>query len=202
MSESIRILRLDASANPGESSSRRLGDELLERLAREHANIEVRERDLNQTASFIDSQWVAANLTDPAERSEADRQRLSFSDELIAELDWADHILLTTPMYNFSVPATVKAWIDQVCRAGVTFRYTPDGPQGLLEGKRADIVLTTGGVPMDSPVDFASGYLRQVFGFIGIDEVDLIAADRMNIDAEESMQRALQQIDQRYRAAA
>jgi FMN-dependent NADH-azoreductase len=202
MNQSIRILRLDASANPGASSSRRLGDELLGRLTLEHSSVEIRERDLNETASFIDSDWVAANLTAPEERSESDRQRLGFSDELIAELEWADRILLTTPMYNFSVPATVKAWIDQVCRAGVTFRYTPEGPQGLLEGKRADIVLTTGGVPMDSPVDFASGYLRQVFGFIGIDEVDIIAADSMNIDAEDSMQRALQQIEQRYQAAA
>lgn len=202
MSETIRILRLDASANPGLSSSRRLGDELLKRLSGEHAAVEIRERDLNETARFIDSDWVAANLTAPGERSESDQERLGFSDELIAELQWADRILLTTPMYNFSVPATVKAWIDQVCRAGVTFRYTPNGPEGLLEGKRADIVLTTGGVPLDSPVDFASGYLRQVFGFIGIDEVEIIAADRMNIDAEESMQRALQQIERRYDVAA
>ena len=84
------------------------------------------------------------------------------------------------------------------CRAGITFRYTANGPVGLLAGKSADIVITTGGAPLDSPVDFASGYLRQVLGFIGIDEVDIIGADRMNQDSEQSVARALQQIDQRY----
>jgi FMN-dependent NADH-azoreductase len=202
MKRATRILRLDASANPGESGSRRLGDELLQRLAGEHAGIEIRERDLNDSAGFIDGEWIAANLASPGERSEAQRRRLQLSDELIAELQWADRILLTTPMYNFGVPATVKAWIDQVCRAGITFRYTGNGPEGLLGGKRADIVLTTGGVPLGSPVDFVSGYLRQVFGFIGIDEVDIVAADRMNLDSEESMKRALQQIDERYANAA
>jgi FMN-dependent NADH-azoreductase len=101
-------------------------------------------------------------------------------------------------MYNFSVPATVKAWIDQVCRAGITFRYTENGPAGLLSGKRADIVITTGGAALGSAVDFASGYLRQVLGFIGIDEVDIIGADRMNQDALQSVARARQKIDQRY----
>ena len=95
-----------------------------------------------------------------------------------------------------------KAWIDQVCRAGITFRYTPDGPLGLLQGKRADIVITTGGAGLDSPVDFVSGYLRQVLGFIGIDEVTIIGADRINSKSEESIMRARQKIEQRYPAIA
>ena len=105
-------------------------------------------------------------------------------------------------MYNFSVPATLKAWIDQVCRAGITFRYTSEGPVGLLDGKRADIVITTGGVPLGSPADFLSGYLRQIFGFIGIDELDIIAADRMNVDAEASFASAVDKIENRQQAAA
>jgi FMN-dependent NADH-azoreductase len=198
MNQSTRILRLDASASPGESGSRSLGDQLLERIARYNPSIEIRQRDLNADARFIDANWIEANFSASDTRSDAARQRLAYSDELIAELQWADHILITTPMYNFSVPATLKAWIDQVCRVGVTFRYTDNGPVGLLAGKRADIVITTGGVPIGSPVDFASGYLRQVLGFIGIDEVDIIGADRMNQDSEQSVARALQQIDQHY----
>jgi FMN-dependent NADH-azoreductase len=163
---------------------------------------EIRERDLNRDAQFIDARWIEANLSASDTRSIAARQRLAFSDELIAELQWADHILMTTPMYNFSVPATLKAWIDQVCRAGITFRYTANGPQGLLSGKRADIVITTGGAPLDSPVDFASGYLRQVLGFIGIDEVKIFAADRMKQNSEQSIARALRQIERRYPALA
>jgi len=202
MNQSTRILRLDASASPQDSNSRKLGNELLERILLHHADAEIRTRDLNRDAQFIDAEWVAANLTAADSRGDAAQQRLHYSDQLISELQWADHILLTTPMYNFSIPATLKAWIDQVCRAGITFRYTPDGPLGLLQGKRADIVITTGGAPLESPVDFVSGYLRQVLGFIGIDEVSIIGADRLNSNSEESITRAMEQIEQRYPAIA
>jgi FMN-dependent NADH-azoreductase len=194
MSRPLRVLRLDASANPGESTSRKLGDELIRKLRRQTA-IELRERDLNRELSFIDSFWIGANFTAADERSAAQAERLSLSDRLIAELRWADRIVLTTPMYNFGVPATLKAWIDLVCRAGVTFRYTDQGPVGLLDDRRVDIVVTSGGVPLESPADFVSGYLKQVFSFIGIEDVKIAAADRMNVDTEASLARALAQIE-------
>jgi FMN-dependent NADH-azoreductase len=197
-----RILRLDASANPDESDSSKLGDHLIRRLKQADPDADTRERNLNQQLSFIDSSWIAANFTAKGERSDDQSARLSLSDQLIAELDWADHIVLTTPMYNFGVPATLKAWIDLVCRAGITFRYGADGPEGLLKGKRVDIVITTGGAPLGSPVDFVSGYLRQVFAFIGIDDVNIIGADQMNVDAKASFARAITQIEQYYPAFA
>ncbi len=202
MQNPTRILRLDASASPAESASRQLGDRLLQKARLSAGEIELRQRDLNQGLSFIDPSWVGANFTPAEERGPDQRARLALSDELIEELQWADHIVLTTPMYNFSVPATLKAWIDLICRAGVTFRYTPEGPVGLLEGKRVDIVITTGGVPLDSPVDFLSGYLRQIFGFIGLTDVNIVAADRMNVDADASFATALDQIEQSFPAAA
>jgi FMN-dependent NADH-azoreductase len=194
VSRPLRVLRLDASANPGESASRRLGDELIERLY-EQADIDLRVRDLNHELSFIDSAWIGANFTADHERSAAQAARLDLSDRLIEELRWADRILMTTPMYNFGVPATLKAWIDQVCRAGVTFRYTEQGPVGLLADKRVDLVVTSGGVPLESAADFVSGYLKQVFSFIGINDVNIAAADRMNVDADTSFARALSQIE-------
>ena len=200
MSKPMRVLRLDASANPGESSSKKLGDSLIRRLRQTAIELELRRRDLNHSPSFIDDEWIEANLTAADDRSEIQRQRLAFSDSLIEELKWADHIVLTTPMYNFGVPATLKAWIDQVCRAGITFRYTEDGPEGLLAGKSADIVITTGGAPLESPVDFVSAYLKQVFAFIGISDVNIVGADRMNIDAETSLASAAAQIAQVYPA--
>jgi FMN-dependent NADH-azoreductase len=202
MSSATRILRLDASANPGQSVSRALGDELLARLQHHQPASEIRHRDLNREAQFIDADWIGANLSAADARDARARQRLQVSNELIAELQWADHIVLTTPMYNFSVPATLKAWIDQVCRAGITFRYTSDGPVGLLAGKRADIVIATGGVPLGSAADFLSGYLRQIFAFIGIEEVNIFAAERMNLDSATSVERALAQIDASYPAVA
>ena len=197
-----RILRLDASANPADASSKKLGDYLLDQLKQVDPVVEMKARDLNQDLSFIDPSWIAANFTAPDDREPAQSARLAFSDQLINELKWADHIVLTTPMYNFGVPATLKAWIDLVCRAGVTFRYGPNGPEGLLKGKRADIIITTGGVPLASPVDFVSGYLKQIFGFIGIKDVNIVGADQMNVDAEASFAKARSEIEQEYSAIA
>lgn len=202
MHNTKRILRLDASANPADSSSKKLGDYLLGQLKQVYPAVEMRVRDLNQDLSFVDASWIAANFTAQDDRKPEQTARLAFSDQLIDELKWADHIVLTTPMYNFGVPANLKAWIDLVCRAGVTFRYSANGPQGLLEGKRAHIIITTGGVPLTSPVDFVSGYLKQVFGFIGIENVNIVGADQMNIDAEASFAKARSEIEQEFPAIA
>ncbi len=202
MRNTKRILRLDASANHADSSSKKLGDYLLDQLKQIDPLVETRTRDLNRELSFIDANWIAANFTALYDREPAQSARLAFSDRLVDELKWADHIVLTTPMYNFGVPATLKAWIDLICRAGVTFRYSNNGPEGLLKGKRADIIITTGGVLLDSPVDFVSGYLKQVFGFIGIEDINIVGADQMNIDAEASFTRAMSKIEQQYQAIA
>jgi len=193
-----RILRIDASANVSNSNSKKLGDKLIEKLETQYQNIGVNQRDLNQDLFFIDESWVGANFTPAQDRSEDQRRQLVFSDLLIDEIKHADHIVLTTPMYNFGIPATLKSWIDLICRAGVTFQYTADGPVGLIKNKRFDIVITTGGVPLQSPVDFVSDYLKQVLRFIGIEDVNIIAADQMNVDAESSYAGALDQIEKSY----
>jgi FMN-dependent NADH-azoreductase len=198
MTTKKQILRLDASASINTSNSKKLGDELIDRLLALHPDAIVRQRDLNQEIGFIDENWVAANFTPVDQRSEAQHQRLAFSDKLIDEIKQADFIVLTTPMYNFGIPATLKSWIDLISRAGVTFRYTADGPVGLIKGKHVDIVITTGGVPLQSPVDFVTDYLKQVFRFIGIEDINIISADTMNIDADSSYQKALDQIEQHY----
>ena len=195
MQKHLNLLRIDASANTSASNSRKLGDILVQRIADRVGALSIKTRDLNQDLDFIDETWIGANFTPPGQRSEAQREALALSDRLIDELREADHIVLTTPMYNFGIPSTLKAWIDQVCRAGVTFQYGADGPVGLLRGKRADIIITTGGAPLQSPVDFVSPYLKQVFGFIGIDEVNIVGADQMNVDAEKSFDSALRQIE-------
>jgi len=195
----LNILRLDASANVSGSSSKKLGDQLIAALSKANA-IELNTRDLNQSLSFIDETWVGANFTPETERNDLQKQRLAFSDSLIEELQQTDHIVLTTPMYNFGVPASLKAWIDLICRAGVTFQYTSEGPVGLLIDKQVDIIVTTGGVPLGSPMDFLSNYLKQVFGFIGIEGINIIAADQMNVDADASFNKAQLQIENRFAA--
>ncbi len=202
MSESTRILRLDASANPGESASRALGDRLIERLDQTEGPVEIIARDLHDGLPPIDRDWIGANFEQSKARSPEQRESLRVSDELIEELESADRVVLTTPMYNFGVPSTLKAWIDLVCRAGKTFRYTAAGPEGLLDDRQVDVIITTGGVPLGSDLDFVSGYLKQIFNFIGIEDVNIIAADRMNVDADRSYAAAARQIDRRFAAAA
>jgi FMN-dependent NADH-azoreductase len=121
---------------------------------------------------------------------------LAASDEAVAAVEAADAIVLTVPMYNFSVPSVLKAWIDHLCRAGLTFRYTENGPQGLLADRPLYLVMASGGVPFGSPMDFASGYLRQVFRFIGIEDVRLIGAERVAADAEAAKQAALTRLNE------
>jgi len=198
MNSKTQILRIDASANVSTSNSKKLGDILIEKLETQYQDIEVKQRDLNQDLYFIDESWVGANFTPLDDRTEAQLQRLAFSDQLIEEIRRADHIVLTTPMYNFGVPATLKSWIDLICRAGVTFQYTADGPVGLIDNKRVDIIITTGGVALQSPVDFVSDYLKQIFRFIGIEDINIIAADQMNVNPDSSYQGALDQIERDY----
>jgi FMN-dependent NADH-azoreductase len=97
--------------------------------------------------------------------------------------------VIAAPIYNFGVPSALKAWVDYVCRAGLTFNYTETGPVGLLSGKRAILAITSGGVPVDSPVDFATPHLRQVLNFIGISEIQTVRADQQ-VTTADFMDRA------------
>jgi FMN-dependent NADH-azoreductase len=122
---------------------------------------------------------VDANFTAPDQRNALQRAALVESDALVAELMATDVLVIGVPIYNFGIPAKLKAWVDMVARARVTFRYTEDGPVGLLRGKRAYFVVASGGTAVGSAIDFATGYLRHVLGFLGIDDVEIVAADRV-----------------------
>lgn len=135
------------------------------------------------TLPVLNAGWVKATFTPPEERDDAARAVLARSDVYVAELQAADEIVIGTPIYNFSVPASLKLWIDQVARAGVTFRYTADGPEGLLKTERAHLVISSGGVALDSPADFATPYLRQYLGFLGITDVEAVSAASLSAAA-------------------
>ncbi|AML50512.1 FMN-dependent NADH-azoreductase [Falsihalocynthiibacter arcticus] len=166
------ILRIDASARYQGSISRDLGDDFID----QKPNATVTTRDLAQGIPQINETWVGATFTPPEARTTAQKATLALSDELVAELIAADEIVLTTPLYNFSAPAAFKAWVDQIARAGVTFKYTETGPVGLLDDKPVTIIVSSGGVALGSPVDFFSAHARQVFNFIGITNVTLVGA--------------------------
>lgn len=190
----MKILRIDASARQAGSITRQLGDEVVRHLLAEHADAQLQTRDLSQGLPLLDEAWIGANMTAPAARSPEQHAKLALSDELVAEMQSAAALVVTVPLYNFSIPAAMKVWVDLVCRARLTFNYTPDGPRGLLADRPVYLVMASGGVPLGSPADFASGYLRQVFGFIGIGDVRLVGADQMNVDPEASLARARAEI--------
>ncbi len=161
-------------------------DAFLAELAR---NASVQTRDLLDPIPHLDETWLNANVTPEDDRSAVQCQALAVSDTLIAEVKAADTLVIGLPVYNFGVPSALKAWIDQVCRAGLTFTYSENGPVGLLKDKRAIVFYVSGGTMMGSDIDFASGYLRHILGFIGITDVQMVTADQHMMDPD-SLDRA------------
>jgi FMN-dependent NADH-azoreductase len=186
----IKVLEVSASGRVGGSVSRQLTRDLLTALDDRYGNVDTTRRELGDGVPFVDEAWIEANFTPDESRTDAHREALAFSDSLVAELKNADVVVIGVPVYNFSIPAALKAWIDMIARARLTFRYTDKGPQGLLEGKKAYLVVATGGVPVGSAVDFATPYLRHALAFVGITDVEVIAAEKLNSQAEESLDAA------------
>jgi len=171
------ILHITASMRGEESISRKLSTALTQGLAQK-TNASITERDLSANdLPYVDAARFAANLTPTADRTEEQNRLAEIGDDLIAELQAADTIVLGVPIYNFGVPAIVKAWADLVARAGTTFQYTANGPEGLLTGKKAYIALASGGTPAEGPMDFMTPWLKFFLGFLGIRDVEVIAAD-------------------------
>jgi FMN-dependent NADH-azoreductase len=187
------ILRIDASARKTGSVTRSLADETLGHLA-DLSAVNIVTRDVAAGLPFVDEDWVAANFTPADNRTSAHKAKLSLSDNLVAELKAADTLIISSPIYNFGIPATLKAWVDMICRAGLTFSYTENGPLGLLDGKRAIILVASGGTAVGSPIDFATPYLKQAMAFIGITDVTIIAADALGRNAEVKRSEASVQI--------
>jgi FMN-dependent NADH-azoreductase len=185
------ILRIDASARRTGSVSRDLLDRIIARIS---PDATVTTRDLAGGLPLIDEAWVGANFTPADQRTDDQRETLALSDTLVDELKAADTILIGLPIYNFGVPAALKAWVDLVARAGVTFKYSEYGPKGLLEGKRAIVAVASGGTEAGSEIDFATGYIRHVLAFIGITDVEFVTADRLMLDADGTMRKAMDQV--------
>ena len=186
----LKILEINAAARYEGSISRDLVADLINALEDRFGSADIKRRDLAKGLPFIDEEWVTANTTPEEERSEHHRKTLGYSDELVAELQDADVLVIGAPIYNFSVPAVLKAWIDMVARARLTFRYTESGPEGLLTGKKAYVIVPSGGVPVGSEVDFATPYLRHALAFIGITDVEFVGAKGADRDDGQALDNA------------
>ncbi len=198
----MNILKIESSARINGSVSRQLSNQLVDELAEQNPAANIIERDVSAGLPVINENWVNANFTPADQRSEAQKETLALSDQLVEEIKTADIVVIAAPMYNFGIPATLKAYIDLICRAGLTFKYTENGPVGLLQGKQAFIVTATGGTPIGSSIDFLSGYLKQVLGFIGISDASLISADRLNAHQNQAIEAAKTEITRLLSAEA
>lgn len=175
----MSILHLDSSGLGNQSATRKVTSSVVKAI-QSQAHQDSIYRDLSEHLPLIDGQWMAANFTPLDEQNNDHKKTLSLSNQLIDELNAADFLVIGVPIYNFNIPAALKAWIDLITRAKVTFRYTESGPEGLVTPKKVYLVYASGGTPMGSAMDFATPYLKHILGFIGLNDVTLI--DSKNFD--------------------
>jgi len=190
----MKILRIDSSASTETGKSRLLTTRIIGELKKLGKSPEVTVRDLNESLPQVDGSWIAANNTKVDDLADEQKKTLSLSDKLVAEIEAADTLIIGVAVYNFSIPASLKLWVDLICRAGKTFKYSDKGPEGLMTDKKAIICFASGGTPFGSDIDFASGYIRHILGFIGIKDVTFIKADKHLMD-NQSVNRANSAID-------
>jgi FMN-dependent NADH-azoreductase len=191
------VLVLKSSILGDYSQSAKLVDHLQQHWQTQGAQVTV--RDLVENPLPVLDGEIAMALRGGDDLSAKQQQALALSDELVAELKAHDTIVIAAPMYNFSIPTQLKNWIDLIARAGITFTYTETGPKGLIEGKRAVLLTTRGGVHKDGATDHVVPYLKTVLGFIGIENVDTVYGEALNMGPEASEQGinfAKQSIDQ------
>lgn len=185
----MNILQVNASARREGSFSTRLAEELVAALRDSDAAAGLVVRDLARTPHpVLDEAALQALFTPAEQRTPEQAARVALDDALIAELQAADVVVLGVPMYNFGVPAGLKNWIDAVARARVTFRYTEQGAEGLLKGKRVYLVLARGGRYRDTPLDTQLPYLKSVLGFLGMHDIEPIYVEGLSMgpDAERA----------------
>jgi FMN-dependent NADH-azoreductase len=201
------LLHLDASPRGNYSVSRQLSTAAVKAWKAKNPDGTIVERDLPKTAlTFVDMEWIVGAFSAPDQHTDGNKRALAISDELVAEVLAADEIIIGTPMYNFAIPAVLKAWIDHVVRAGKTFRYTATGVDGLAKGRKVIVAVASGGVYEEasgmSAYNYEIPYLRHILGFIGISDVTFVQAGgttavaQGTISAEEFLAPFAKQIEE------
>ncbi|HSS71722.1 MAG TPA: FMN-dependent NADH-azoreductase [Casimicrobiaceae bacterium] len=202
----MNILQINSSARGDASHSTRLATRIVERLRESAPEAKLKVRDLNAAPHpVLDGAAIGALFTPADQRTPEQAARVALDDALIAEIKAADVVVLGVPMYNFGVPAPLKNWIDAISRAGVTFRYTEKGPEGLLKGKKLYVALARGGQYRNTPADTQVPYLKMTFGFLGLTDVQWVYAEglAMGPDAERNgLALAHEQIEEALAAAS
>jgi len=192
------LLQLNSSIFSSGGQSTQLADQFVAAWRVNQPDAQVTVRDLaQQPLPHLDAQRVLAFFAQPETRTPDQQIFVAESDALIDELKQAEIIVIGLPMYNFGIPSVLKAYFDQIARAGVTFRYTENGPEGLLTDKKAYVFATRGGQYAGTPLDSQTGYVRNFLGFLGITDVEFIYAEGLNmgdLNKEAALAEAQQQI--------
>jgi len=189
----VNIYQIDSSARKKGSTSRALAKKLLEKIKK--PNDEVIYRDLDNEMVFVSGLTESGMKIEEKDRNEYHKKMFELSDKLVNELKESDIIIISAPIYNYGPPATLKAWADLVARVGETFRFKPNGRrEGLLRNKSAYLVITSGGTKLNGNEDFLTPWLKFILNFFGIEKVDVISADQMELDYEKSIKDAEEQI--------
>tara|TARA_X000001036_G_scaffold252471_1_gene234966 strand:+ start:142 stop:723 length:582 start_codon:yes stop_codon:yes gene_type:complete len=190
----MKIYQIDSSARKDGSTSRALAKKLLNKIKKPED--EVIYRDLNDEMVFVSGLTESGMNIDEKDQNENHKKMFKLSDQLVKELKESDVIIISAPIYNYGPPATLKAWSDLAARVGETFRFKPNGRrEGLLNNKRAYLVITSGGTKLNSNEDFLTPWLKYILNFFGIEKIDIICADQMALDYEKSIKDAEQQIE-------
>ena len=185
------LLQINSGIFSGHSQSTALADNFAQKWLQNNSRGQVIVRDLiNDPIAHLDANIVMAFASDPKDRTVDQKNIVAKSDALIAEIEAADAIVVGVPMYNFSIPSQLKAYFDQLARAGVTFKYTETGPQGLLKDKPVYVLAARGGIHKDQPSDSQTNLVKTFFGFIGLHNVQFIYAEGLNM-GEEAKEHAL-----------
>lgn len=185
------LLKINASLFSTQGQSSQLAERFVAARLAANPELKVISRDLAaEPVPHLDAARFLSFLAKPEERSAEQQAVVAYSDALIEEVRQADEIVIGLPMYNFGVPSTLKAWFDHIARAGVTFRYTATGPEGLLTGKKVTVFAARGGLYAGTPKDSQTTYVRDFLGFIGITDVEFVYAEGLNM-GEESKSAAL-----------
>jgi FMN-dependent NADH-azoreductase len=187
----MNILQVNSSARTEGSHSTTLAKALVDRIRADHPGATVTVRDLSRTPHPpLDESALQALLTAADKRTPDQAARVAQDDTLISEIRVADVVVLGVPMYNFGVPGQLKNWIDAIARAQVTFRYTANGPEGLLTGKKVYVALTRGGKYRNTPSDTQVPYLQTILTFLGMTDVQFVYAEGLAM-GQEALQNAL-----------
>ena len=190
----MKIYQIDSSARKEGSTSRALAKKLLNKIKK--PGDEVIYRDLNDEMVFVSGLTESGMNIDLKDQNENHKKMFELSNQLVKELKESDVIIISAPIYNYGPPATLKAWSDLAARVGETFKFKPNGRrEGLLKNKKAYLVITSGGTKLNSKEDFLTPWLKFILNFFGIEKIELICADQMALNYEESIKNAEKQIE-------